>query len=120
MISRQRLSTIDREGESPVVTVDASGRFGALIAASKGGNILFPFLRRRIEGRALRATGPSIELMPSADGESQVLVVTLSGTVVEVVDPPRWPREVSIQFHYNDLIERVFFQCFAPTFSDSW
>ena len=55
-------------------------------------NLLFPYLRRRVEGRALRAVGPATEEVPTSDGGSRA-VVTLSGAVAQVVHPPRWPRD---------------------------
>ena len=60
-----------------------SGRFDALVDMGnpmKGIN-LFPYLRRRVEGRAVGAMGP-------------VLVLELSRTVREAARPRRWPREV--------------------------
>ena len=60
-----------------------SGRFDAFVDMGnpmKGIN-LFPYLRRRVEGRALRAMGPFEAL-------------ELSRTVCEMVAPRRWPREV--------------------------
>ena len=60
-----------------------SGRFDAFVDMGnpmKGIN-LFPYLRRRVEGRALRAMGPFEAL-------------ELSRTVCETVAPRRWPREV--------------------------
>ena len=60
-----------------------SGRFDALVDMGnpmKGIN-LFPYLRRHVEGRALRAVGPSASL-------------ELSRTVCEAALPRRWPREV--------------------------
>jgi hypothetical protein len=60
-----------------------SGRFDALVDMGnpmKGIN-LFPYLRRRYEGRTLRAVGP-------------VASLELSRTVSEAVLPRRWPREV--------------------------
>jgi hypothetical protein len=66
-----------------------SGRFDALVDMGnpmKGIN-LFPFLQRRVEGRALKAMGP-------------VAALELSRTVCEVVLPRRWPREVC----YNSYI----------------
>jgi hypothetical protein len=60
-----------------------SGRFDALVDMGnpmKGIN-LFPYLKRHVEGRALKAIGP-------------VAVLELSRTVCEVVMPRRWPREV--------------------------
>jgi hypothetical protein len=60
-----------------------SGRFDALIDMGnpmKGINI-FPYLRRRVEGRALKAMGPFDDL-------------ELSRTVGEVARPQRWAREV--------------------------
>jgi hypothetical protein len=60
-----------------------SGRFDALVDMGnpmKGIN-LFPYLRRHVEGRALRAVGPSASL-------------ELSRTVSEAAKPRRWPREV--------------------------
>jgi hypothetical protein len=65
------------DGRSP------SGRFDALVDMGnpmKGIN-LFPYLRRHVEGRALRAVGPAASL-------------ELSRTVSEVVLPRRWPRQV--------------------------
>ena len=60
-----------------------SGRFDALVDMGnpmKGIN-LFPFLRRRVEGRALGALGPTA-------------VLEMSRTVREAAMPRRWPREV--------------------------
>ena len=60
-----------------------SGRFDALVDMGnpmKGIN-LFPYLRRRVEGRALGALGPAA-------------VLELSRTVREAALPRRWPREV--------------------------
>jgi hypothetical protein len=60
-----------------------SGRFDALVDMGnpmKGIN-LFPYLRRRVEGRALVALGPAT-------------VLELSRTVREAALPRRWPREV--------------------------
>ena len=60
-----------------------SGRFDALVDMGnpmKGIN-LFPYLRRRVEGRALGAMGPTT-------------VLELSRTVREAAMPRRWPREV--------------------------
>jgi hypothetical protein len=60
-----------------------SGRFDALVDMGnpmKGIN-LFPYLRRHVEGRALRAVGPAASL-------------ELSRTVSEAVLPRRWPRQV--------------------------
>ncbi len=71
----------------------ASVRFKTLGDILIRDNALFPYLRRRVEGRVLRAVGPATEEEPTSDGESQT-VITLSGAVAQVVDPPRWPREV--------------------------
>ncbi len=60
-----------------------SGRFDALVDMGnpmKGIN-LFPYLRRRVEGRALGALGPAA-------------VLELSRTVSEMAMPRRWPHEV--------------------------
>ncbi len=60
-----------------------SGRFDDLVDMGnpmKGIN-LFPYLRRRVEGRALGALGPAA-------------VLELSRTVREATVPRRWPREV--------------------------
>ncbi len=60
-----------------------SGRFDDLVDMGnpmKGIN-LFPYLRRRVEGRALGALNPA-------------LVLELSRTVREAALPRRWPREV--------------------------
>jgi hypothetical protein len=60
-----------------------SGRFDALVDMGNPmkGVILFPFLQRRVEGRALRAMAPAATL-------------ELCRTVAEAVVPRRWPREV--------------------------
>ncbi len=72
---------------SPVTPAPAplarSGRFDTLVDMGnpmKGIN-LFPYLRRRVEGRALGALGPAAAL-------------ELSRTVREAATPRRWPREV--------------------------
>ena len=77
-VARRRTS-----GVSPVQPYP-SGRFDAFVDMGnpmKGIN-LFPYLRRRVEGRALRAMGPCEAL-------------ELSRTVCEAAAPRRWPREVS-------------------------
>ncbi len=64
-----------------------SGRFDALVDMGnpmKGIN-LFPYLRRRVEGRALGAIGPAA-------------VLELSRTVREPARHRRWPREVFCVF----------------------
>ncbi len=78
----------------PLVVPGASGRLVTLVEATKGANLLFPYLRRRLEGFALRAVGPLTEVVPASDGSGSLAVVSLSGNVTEVVEPPRWPREV--------------------------
>ncbi len=80
----------------PIATAAAplarpSGRFDALVDMGnpmKGIN-LFPYLRRRVEGRALRAMGPCESL-------------ELSRTVCEAAAPRRWPREVFLLFMRNE------------------
>ena len=73
----------------------ASGRFETLgeILTRDNLQLLFPLLRRRMEGRAFRAVGPATEEVPTSDGGSRA-VITLSGAVSQEVDPPRWPHEV--------------------------
>jgi hypothetical protein len=84
-------TTRRRPSDIPVATAAAataplarpSGRFDAFVDMGnpmKGIN-LFPYLRRRVEGRALRAMGPCEGL-------------ELSRTVCEAAAPRRWPREV--------------------------
>ncbi len=73
----------------------ASSRLEALGVILNRNNLLFPHLRRRVEGRALRAVGPPTEEVPTSDGGSWV-VVTLSGAVAQAVHPPRWPPEVRV------------------------
>jgi hypothetical protein len=64
------------------------------------GVILFPFLQRRVEGRALRAMAPA----------ATVGVVPAAGTVAEAVVPRRWPREVRCSnfkcLIYLDCVDR--------------
>ena len=77
-----------------------SGRFDSLVDMGnpmKGIN-LFPYLRRRVEGRAVGAMGP-------------VLVLELSRTVREATLPRRWPREVfDVFFSFVcALFDHVFF-----------
>ncbi len=68
---------------APAPLARPSGRFDAFVDMGnpmKGIN-LFPYLRRRVEGRALGALGPAA-------------VLELSRTVREAAMPRRWPREV--------------------------
>jgi hypothetical protein len=94
---------------SPLQTM-ASGRFETLGEILTHDNLLFPFLRRCKEGRALRAVGPATEEVPTSDGGSRA-VITLSGAVAQEVDPPRWPREVCRVFSL--FICAVFDQIFS-------
>ena len=60
------------------------------VNSTKDSNLLFAFLNRQFEGRALRAVGPPTEFV-----DDKTTVITLSGLVAEAVDPPRWaPDEV--------------------------
>ena len=73
-----------------------SGRFDAFVDMGnpmKGIN-LFPFLRRRQEGRALRAVGPAASL-------------EVSRTVCETVLPRRWPREVLSPSGTTNFVSRI-------------
>jgi hypothetical protein len=76
-----------------------SGRFDALVDMGNPmkGVILFPYLQRRIEGRALRAMAPAESL-------------ELCRTVAESVVPRRWLREVRYQklgmFDAIDCVDR--------------
>ena len=76
-----------------------SGRFDALVDMGNPmkGVILFPYLQRRVEGRALRAMAPAASL-------------ELCRTVAEAVVPRRWPREVRCQklgmFDFLDCLDR--------------
>ncbi len=73
-----------------------SGRFDALVDMGnpmKGVN-LFPYLKRRVEGRSLKAMGP-------------VASLELSRTVCEVVLPRRWPLEVCYPNHGEVSIIRT-------------
>ncbi len=67
----------------------ADSRLEALVDTTRGHNWLFSFLLRRTEGRALRALGPPTEAL-----DCQSTVLTVSGLVGQVVDPPRWSDEV--------------------------
>ncbi len=84
-----------------------SGRFDALVDMGnpmKGIN-LFPYLRRRREGRALRAVGPAVSL-------------ELSRTVCEAALPRRWPQEVFffvISVYNNLYLHRVDVNLHLPT-----
>jgi hypothetical protein len=72
-----------RTKDAPTPFLPPSGRFDALVDMGnpmKGIN-LFPYLRRRVEGRALKAMGPFEAL-------------ELSRTACEAAMPRRWPREV--------------------------
>ena len=75
---------------APAPLTRPSGRFDALVDMGnpmKGTN-LFPYLRRRVEGRALGAMGPAA-------------VLELSRTVREAAMPRRWPREVFCGFLFS-------------------
>jgi hypothetical protein len=76
-------TTADAPGAAPAPLARPSGRFDALVDMGnpmKGIN-LFPYLRRRVEGRALGAMGPAA-------------VLELPRTVREAAMPRRWFREV--------------------------
>ena len=82
---RAQSSTTDAPVANPSTLAHPSGRFDGFIDMGnpmKGINI-FPYLRRRVEGRVLAALGPS-------------LVLELSRTVCEVARPRRWPSEVCV------------------------
>ncbi len=88
--------TRHRTAATPVVApaplARPSGRFDALVDMGnpmKGIN-LFPYLRRREEGRALGALGPTV-------------VLELSRTVREAAIPQRWPCEVFHVIFFIDI-----------------
>jgi hypothetical protein len=83
MSCASRRRTADAPIAAPAPLARPSGRFDALVDMGnpmKGIN-LFPYLRRRVEGRALAAIGPDA-------------VLELPRTVRELAVPRRWPREV--------------------------
>ena len=87
---------------NPIFLVRPSGRFDALVDMGnpmKGIN-LFPYLRQRVEGRALGAMGP-------------IAVLELSRTVCEAARPRRWPCEVS---HVHLLIYMCCIESDTSTF----
>jgi hypothetical protein len=80
--------TRHRAGDATAVVASTpfarpSGRFDSFVDMGNPmkGIDLFPYLRRRVEGRALGALGPAA-------------VLELSRTVLETAIPRRWPREV--------------------------
>ncbi len=79
MLTRRRTAPVTTPAPIPT----PSGRFDALVdmGNSMKGVILFPYLQRRVEGRALCAMAPAASL-------------ELCRTVAEAVVPRRWPREV--------------------------
>ncbi len=83
MLTRRRTIATRLGDAIPSPSHDPSGRFDPFVDMGnpmKGIN-LFPYLQRRVEGRALRAMGPDACL-------------ELARTVSETVVPRRWPREV--------------------------
>ncbi len=85
---------------APAPLARPSGRFDALVDMGnpmKGLN-LFPYLRRREEGRALGALGPAA-------------VLELSRTVREAALPRRWPHEVFYVF--SSFVCAFFYQIFS-------
>jgi hypothetical protein len=94
-MSRARRRTADVPVAAPTSLARPSGRFDALVDMGNPmkGVILFPYLRRRVEGRALGALGPAA-------------VLELSRTVREAAMPRRWLREV---FH----VHMLFYICFV-------
>ncbi len=83
--TRRRIAAAPIAAPAPLAR--PSGRFDAFVDMGnpmKGIN-LFPYLRRRVEGRALGALGPTA-------------VLELSRTVREAALPRRWPREVVHDF----------------------
>ena len=87
-----------------VEVVHPSGRFDALVDMGNPmkGVILFPYLQRRVEGRALRAMAPAATL-------------ELCRTVAEAVVPRRWPREVRCSKYecliFLDCVDRCVDSC---------
>ena len=87
MSSRQRTKS---RSPSPAPIVRPSGRFDALVDMGNPmkGAVLFPYLRRRVEGRALGGVGPVADL-------------EVARTTREVSVIRRWPREVSCLCHLS-------------------
>ena len=74
-----------------------SGRLDALIDMGNPmkGIVVFPYLERWSDGRALRAVGPEQH-------------VELSRTVARIVYPPCWPTEVRLSyFEYHSCLNVV-------------
>ena len=84
---------------APAALGRPSGRFDALVDMGNPmkGVILFPYLRRRVEGRALRAMAPA-ELLE------------LCRTVAEVSKPLRWPHDA--RFNRADIL-RIYISFFV-------
>ena len=85
--SKPRLMTDRAEDISDML---CSGRFEALADVTQGSNLLFAFLRRGLEGRALRAVGPPQEATAQSSHPLARPVLSLSGLVAET---GRWPKE---------------------------
>ncbi len=88
MPQAKTMSRVTRRRAAGAVVISAplarpSGRFDSFVDMGnpKKGINLFPYLRRRVEGRALGALGPSA-------------VLELSRSVREAAIPRRWPHEV--------------------------
>ncbi len=81
MSSRKRTKSRSRS-PAPIPIVRSSGRFDSLVDIRKGA-IFFPYLHRRVEGRALGAVGPVADL-------------ELARTARQVSVTQCWPREVLI------------------------
>ena len=75
-------SMTDRFSASPILD-SVSGRFDILVVVAQGGNALFSFLERRVEGRALRALGPPSEVVSASSGCATMVSTLLSGLVAE-------------------------------------
>ncbi len=92
--ARRRTADVAVAAATTAPLAHHSGRFDALVDMGnpmKGIN-LFPYLRRRVEGRALGALGPTT-------------VLELSRTVRDAVMPRRWPREVfHIVLHFMRFV----------------
>jgi hypothetical protein len=87
-----------------------SGRFDDLVAVTHGNNVLFSFLERHVEGRALWAVGPTSGAVPAAPAVVSTLLSRLVAEAPWAPDVRRIFNLIILFYPLNFCYQILFYE----------